>query len=67
MIRKFETILTFVNAIGTFSSDSDQIGVNIFIQNGTISQNATQRMNFFNGIFRSDLSNFLFVIAAAEI
>lgn len=59
--------LTFVHAINSLGGDGNQVGIDVLVQNGSISQNSSLRVDSFDGALGSDLGNLLFAIRSAEI
>lgn len=59
--------LTFVHAISSLGGDCNQVGIDVLVQNGSISQHSSLRVDALDGALGSDLGNLLITIRSAEI
>lgn len=53
-------------SIRRLSDEGNQIGINILVQNRTIAQNTTLRVDVFNGVLGSDSNNLLLGVVASQ-
>lgn len=58
--------LTFVDVVGSFGSNGNEVRVDVFVEHRTVDQHSSLRVYLLDGIFSCDLRDFLLVINSAK-